>query len=64
MNKVDGVTDVKVDLDTKTATVEFDNSKTTLSDLEKAITMAGYDANDKAADPDAYDKLDKCCKAK
>ena len=64
LQKVDGVSDVKVDLDTKTATVKFDNTKTTISDLENAITAAGYDANDKAADAVAYDKLDKCCKSK
>jgi periplasmic mercuric ion binding protein len=62
VNKVPGTIDVKVDRDEKVAHVNYDKSKTDLSRIEKAITMAGYDANDKKADPDAYQKLDDCCK--
>ncbi len=64
LKKVDGVYEVKVDLDSKKASVSFDNTKTTVSDLENAITAAGYDANNKTADSNAYEKLDDCCKAK
>ncbi len=62
LKKVDGVKSVNVDLDQKQATVSFDNSVTDISKLENAITAAGYDANDKKADPDAYNNLDECCK--
>jgi periplasmic mercuric ion binding protein len=62
--KVDGVIDVNVDLDSKQAAVTFDNSVTSLEKLENAITKAGYDANDKKADDDAYNRLPGCCKAK
>jgi len=31
--------------------VNFDKSKTSLDKIENAITSAGYDANDKKADP-------------
>ena len=61
---IDGVIDYKVDLDAKTATVTYDNSKTSLADLETAITKVGYDANDKKADEKAYDRLPGCCKGK
>lgn len=61
---IDGVIDYKVDLDAKTASVTFDNSKTSVADLETAITKVGYDANDKKADEKAYDKLPGCCKGK
>ena len=59
---LDGVSNVKVDMKKKTATVTFDDSKTNLESIENAITSTGYDANDKKADPEAYDKLDDCCK--
>jgi mercuric ion binding protein len=62
MKKVDGVNDFNIDVDGKVMTVAYDKSKTDLSKVENAITAAGYDANDKKADPVAYDKLDECCK--
>ncbi|MGA2668323.1 MAG: heavy metal-associated domain-containing protein [Ignavibacteria bacterium] len=64
LKNVDGVIDVNVDLDSKQATVTFDNSVTSLEKLENAITKAGYDANDKKADTEAYDRLPGCCKGK
>lgn len=62
VNKVPGTIDVKVDKNEKVAHVNFDKSKTDLSRIENAITMAGYDANEKKADKDAYNNLDDCCK--
>ena len=62
LKKVEGVKEVKVDLDEKKAYVTFDNSLTDISKLEDAITAAGYDANEKKADPEAYEKLHGCCK--
>nr|WP_020563100.1 cation transporter [Methylosarcina fibrata] len=41
---VDGVKNVTVDADAKTATVTFDPQKTTLEALIKATTNAGYPA--------------------
>jgi len=64
LKNVDGVIDVNVDLDSKQATVTFDNSITSLEKLENAITNAGYDANDKKGDTEAYNRLPGCCKAK
>mgnify|MGYP003542649042 CR=1 FL=1 len=62
VNKVPGIIDVKVNKDEKVAHINFDKSKTDLTKIEGAITMAGYDANDKKADPSAYQNLDDCCK--
>jgi len=62
LKKVDGVKSTKIDLKKKTATVTFVSTKTTLSKIEKAISNAGYDANDTKRDPVAYENLDACCK--
>lgn len=42
LEKVDGVTSAKADLDSKTATVTFDPDKTSIDALTKATTDAGY----------------------
>ncbi len=42
LEKVPGVAKVKVDFDTKTATVTFDPAKTKVEDLTRATTEAGY----------------------
>ena len=59
---VDGVSGAQVDLKSKTVEVKYDPSKTSVGSIENAITNAGYDANDKKRNPEAYDKLEKCCK--
>jgi len=46
----------------KIAKVKFDNSKTKLSKIEDAITAAGYQANDKPENKEAYNNLLDCCK--
>lgn len=63
LKKVNGVRTTKIDLEKKTATVSYVSTKTTLSKIEMAIAKAGYDANDTKRDPEAYEKLDACCKA-
>jgi len=62
LKKVAGVKTYEVDVDNKVVHVNFDKNVTTLSKIENAITAAGYDANNKKADPEAYAKLDDCCK--
>lgn len=64
LKNLDGVLDYSVSLDNKNASVTFDDSITNLERIEAAITKAGYDANDKKADRDAFDNLPGCCKAK
>ena len=60
--KIDGINKPVVDVDEKILTVNFDATKTNQEKIEKAVTLAGYQANDKPADKDAYDNLDDCCK--
>jgi copper chaperone CopZ len=59
---VEGVKSADVDLDKKIATVEFVPASVNLAQLETAITKSGYNANDKKAEPKAYEDLDECCK--
>ena len=42
LEKVEGVVEVDADLDTKTATVRFDQGKTSITALTEATTNAGY----------------------
>lgn len=62
LKKIDGIHTVNIDVKLKKCLVDFDKSKTDLSKIEGAIVAAGYQANDKPADKNAYDKLDDCCK--
>ena len=59
---VEGVKSVNVDVDAKTLEVKYVSAQTNLQTIERAITDAGYDANDRPKDPGAYEKLDACCK--
>ncbi|MBK8980967.1 MAG: heavy-metal-associated domain-containing protein [Ignavibacteria bacterium] len=62
VKKLDGIESIDVVTKEKIAHINFDKSKTDLSKIESSITAAGYDANDKKADPEAYKELDDCCK--
>lgn len=62
LKKVKGINSANVDIDAKLVNINFDKSITDINKIEKAITSAGYDANNKKANPDAYAKLDVCCK--
>lgn len=61
IKEVEGVKEYNVDLEKKIAFVSFDESMTTLADIEKSIALEGYDANETVRDMDAYHDLDKCC---
>ena len=63
VKKVDGVKSAKVDLKMKTATVTYASNKANVGKIEKAISDAGYDANNVKRNPAAYEKLDACCKS-
>lgn len=62
LKKVEGISSFEVDIDEKVVHVTFDKSKTGLAKIEQAISLAGYDANNLKADPEAYENLDDCCK--
>jgi len=56
-----GVTFAELNLDTKIVTVHYKTKKTDIEAIKKAITETGYDADEVAAEPKAYNKLPKCC---
>lgn len=57
-----GIVSSNLDLETHTIKVTYKNKKTTPEAIKKAISLTGYDADDVAADPEAYAKLPDCCK--
>lgn len=50
--------------ETKTATIVFDTTKTSLPNIEKAIARAGHETAAQIADEKSYSKLPDCCKYK
>ena len=57
-----GIKSVSLDDETKVVTVGYNPKKTNPDDIRDAISKIGYDADDVAADPVAYEKLPGCCK--
>jgi copper chaperone CopZ len=57
-----GVKESDLNVDTKILTITFDPKKTSLEKLRTAVTKTGYDADSLAADKNAYDNLNACCK--
>ena len=57
-----GVKKSSLDVESKVLTVEYNPKKTSLEKIKKAVTEAGYDADEISADPKAYDNLNPCCK--
>ncbi|MDP1800002.1 MAG: heavy metal-associated domain-containing protein [Bacteroidota bacterium] len=62
LSKVDGLQEKTLDLKTNFITVVYNPTKTSPAKIRKAITMAGYDADDIPADSKAYANLHSCCK--
>lgn len=60
--KVKGVRMFEIDQEANTITVYFDSKKTNIGTIRTAISNLGFDADDVKANPDAYEKLDDCCK--
>jgi copper chaperone CopZ len=59
---VEGVKEVNVDVKEKMVEVKFVALQTNVQTIESAISEAGYDANGRKRNPDAYEKLPACCK--
>ena len=57
-----GIIKVNVDLEKKSGKIYFDSNKVSISQIEKQISDAGYQANSVMANESAYDKLPRCCK--
>lgn len=62
VRKMDGIREITVSVKDKFAHIDYEKSKIDVSQIENVITSAGYDANDKKADPEAYENLKDCCK--
>src|SRR5215467_11637015 len=62
LKRYDGVTFVDVNVKRKETTVKYLTDRTNIENIKTAIANAGYDADDIAANPDAYKDLPKCCK--
>lgn len=60
-NSVDGVGMANWDKTQKKIDVKFDESKTDLMTIHKAIAASGYDTEKVAADEEAYANLPDCC---
>tara|TARA_B100001173_G_scaffold304648_1_gene308946 strand:- start:562 stop:912 length:351 start_codon:yes stop_codon:yes gene_type:complete len=60
--KLQGVSNSKVDLATKTTIVSYEADKTDLTSIQKTISKLGYEANGMAANKEAYESLPACCK--
>jgi len=59
---LEGVKEVNVDLKSRTVEISYLPLQTNLETIETTIARAGYDANAKKRDPDAYENLPDCCK--
>jgi periplasmic mercuric ion binding protein len=59
---VDGVLSADWSQETKIMTLSYDDSKTDVSKVQKAIADAGYDTPMHRAKDEVYNKLHSCCK--
>ena len=59
---VPGVLTAAWNKDTKVCSVVFDDSKTNLNKIEKAVAAAGHDTDKAKASAATYAKLPGCCK--
>ncbi|MDO8929238.1 MAG: hypothetical protein Q7W54_09650, partial [Bacteroidota bacterium] len=62
--KVDGVSKVSWDKNTKILTLIYNPSKVKSDDIQKKIAAVGYDTEKYKADDKVYAKLNDCCKYK
>ncbi|MCS7005457.1 MAG: cation transporter [Cytophagales bacterium] len=62
LKDVEGIASANLNVDTKEITVSYFSAKTSPEKIRKAIAEVGYDADDVKAVPEAYEKLEECCK--
>ncbi len=62
VRKAKGIRKVKINPDESTVEVTYRTDKTTPEEIRIALSNSGFDADDVKADPEAYAKLDGCCK--
>ena len=59
--ELEGVNSVRVDLEKKTAAVEFETARVKIGRIQQAIADAGYTADSVSRDSLAYEELPGCC---
>ena len=62
VKKINGAKKVFINMETLIANVSFNSNKTSIIEIEKAISKAGYQANMMVADNETYKNLPLCCK--
>jgi periplasmic mercuric ion binding protein len=61
VNKLDGIEKADLNIETHILTVKYNIDDVSPEEIRKAVSKAGYDADDVPADKSAYRKLPKCC---
>lgn len=59
---VKGIKYAEYNEDDMTISVTYNNSKISIDEIRKEISLLGFDADDVTADPKGYESLDNCCK--
>lgn len=59
---IKGVKMYELDTEKMTITVYYNGKKTSLHNIKEGISNLGYDADEIKANPEAYTKLEGCCK--
>ena len=62
LNGVEGILKYKVELETDQVKIKYNADMISLQGIEQLISKSGYQANNRPADIDAYNKLAMCCK--
>jgi len=62
IRKAKGIKKININPEKNTVQVTYQADKTTPEEIRIALSKAGYNADDVKADPEAYKKLDGCCK--
>lgn len=58
---VDGIQSASWDKKAKVLTVDFDDAKITMKQIEAKVAAAGYDTEHVRGNDAAYQKLEECC---
>ncbi len=64
IQSVEGVTAVKPDMEKKVMLVTYNTKGSLRGKIEKAVSKAGYQADNVKADSEAFANLPGCCKTK
>lgn len=62
LNRHDGIISFNVNFRRGETTVKYLSDRTNVENIKAALANAGYDADDVAANPEAYKMLPKACK--